>query len=74
MSDKKYRYIKKIEMNFGEADFIIGGVYSYTYGRDGFGSGGFVDIYGDLHYMPHPSEGRDPFDGWATSDYFEEVE
>lgn len=72
---KTYRYKKKIQMTFGEADFIIGDTYKYSLGRDPEEpeNGGFVDMYGDLHYMPHPSVERDPVDGWATSDYFEEV-
>lgn len=71
-----YRYIKEIKMNLGSADFIIGETYSYTEGRDDeerAEGGGFVDMYGELHYMPHPNTGRDPVDGWDTSDYFEEV-
>ena len=66
--DKIYRYIKEIKMKNGTADFILGNTYTYNESEQGF-----EDIYGDIHYMPHPNTPRDETDGWATSDYFGEV-
>lgn len=65
-----YKYVKTIFMDgseFDPASFTIGEVYEWL-------DGGFTDDEGRLHYMPHPDGGRDPVDGWDTSDYFEEVE
>ena len=68
-----YRYVNPIRLTTGDfAKFTIGDIYFFDSSEDDDGYGFLYDD-GNMHYMPHPSAGRDEFDGWDTGDYFEEV-